>query len=99
MNHKDVAKSTAFLHGVFINLRTKLEYVLEQFYKFSDIWNLDKDKECSELASQNPSLSEWRARITKFDEKEQEIRKLPKVGHAVTDMSNPIFGFFFFVCQ
>ena len=81
MNHKDVAKSSAFLHGVFVNHKSKLEFVLEQFYKFSDIWNLDKDKGCQELAAQNPSLSEWHARIAKFDEKEEEIRKLPKVDH------------------
>ena len=86
MNHKDVAKSMGFLHRVFLNLKTKLTYVLEQFYKFEDVWNSDKDKACKELADQNPSLSEWQARINKFDETEKEIRGLPKVTNQI-DMS------------
>ena len=79
MNHKDVAKASAFLHGVFINLKSKVETILEQFYQFSDVWDVDKDKACAELAAKNASLSEWQARISKFDETDREIRKLPKV--------------------
>ena len=79
MNHKDVAKSQAFLHGVFINLKSKVDFVLEQFYTFSDIWDRDKDVVCQELADQNPSLSEWNSRIMNFGEREKEIKNLPKV--------------------
>ena len=79
MNHKDVGKASAFLHGVFINLKSKVETILEQFYLFSNVWDDDKDNACAQLAAKNPSLSEWQARITKFDEIDREIRKLPKV--------------------
>ena len=75
----DVVRGVLMLTGSIASTSKKVEDHMEQFNKFDFLWKLEKRQQLDSFLKSNPTLDDFISRLSKYQEIEKEILRIPNI--------------------
>lgn len=65
-DHKEVAKLVSLMTSTFTSAKVLVTQTLEHFKKYEDLWSVDRDKAIEEFMKEEPTLSDFEAKMKEY---------------------------------
>lgn len=71
--NKDISKLISILSTSINATKKDVQTALQQFHKFSDIWEIDREEDLQVFLKDSPNLNEFEQKVYRYEELERDI--------------------------